>query len=302
MDELTIENQKYLSSKKSAKLTGYAKDYVGQLCREGRVEARLVGRNWYVLESSIMEHRFGPAEIKKDESQLVEKNVEEYNWKSPIYTPELSKELPYFTEKVSETFKKPAEEEKDSLSDMQSAWQEWFKNQQNKEKALPDASEMLLPEGTDQTESLKIDPEVYINQEGRYEEEAEVDEYVPLIRHREIDVLEETPLESITIVKKIEHAESKYSPRMASESSNQGTEPHISRIYKEETPREKRAIKRQGKPSRKGGFLLQVFFLSLAGLFVATTILATTTTSDTESGSGNALYRFLNGVSTVEAN
>ena len=94
MDELTIENQKYLSSKKSAKLTGYAKDYVGQLCREGRVEARLVGRNWYVLESSIMEHRFGPAEIKKDESQLVEKNVEEYNWKSPIYTPELSKELP----------------------------------------------------------------------------------------------------------------------------------------------------------------------------------------------------------------
>ena len=59
MDEILIEEKKYVSSKRAAKMTGYAKDYIGQLCREGRVPARLVGRSWYVLESAIQDHRFG---------------------------------------------------------------------------------------------------------------------------------------------------------------------------------------------------------------------------------------------------
>ena len=59
MDEILIEEKKYISSKQAAKITGYAKDYIGQLCREGRVPARLVGRAWYVLESAIQDHRFG---------------------------------------------------------------------------------------------------------------------------------------------------------------------------------------------------------------------------------------------------
>src|SRR3989344_3577258 len=59
MDEILIGEKKYVSSKQAAKMTGYAKDYVGQLCREGRVPARLVGRSWYVLESAIQDHRFG---------------------------------------------------------------------------------------------------------------------------------------------------------------------------------------------------------------------------------------------------
>ena len=59
MEEILIEEKKYVSSKRAAKITGYAKDYIGQLCREGRVPARLVGRGWYVLESAIQDHRFG---------------------------------------------------------------------------------------------------------------------------------------------------------------------------------------------------------------------------------------------------
>jgi hypothetical protein len=59
MDEILIEEKKYVSSKRAAQITGYAKDYIGQLCREGRVPARLVGRSWYVLESAIQDHRFG---------------------------------------------------------------------------------------------------------------------------------------------------------------------------------------------------------------------------------------------------
>lgn len=72
MDELTLDQQKYLSSKRAAQITGYAKDYVGQLCREGRVKARLVGRNWYVLESSILEHRFGAEESQNDTQEAVQ--------------------------------------------------------------------------------------------------------------------------------------------------------------------------------------------------------------------------------------
>ncbi len=59
MDEILIDEKKYVSSKQAAKMTGYAKDYIGQLCREGKVSARLVGRSWYVLETAIKDHRFG---------------------------------------------------------------------------------------------------------------------------------------------------------------------------------------------------------------------------------------------------
>lgn len=62
MDEILIEEKRYVSSKRAAQITGYAKDYIGQLCREGRVPARLVGRSWYVLESAIQDHRFGKPE------------------------------------------------------------------------------------------------------------------------------------------------------------------------------------------------------------------------------------------------
>ncbi len=68
MDELTLDGKKYLSSKGAAKITGYAKDYVGQLCREGRVTARLVGRSWYVLEDSIRAHRFGGEKTSDSET------------------------------------------------------------------------------------------------------------------------------------------------------------------------------------------------------------------------------------------
>jgi len=59
MDEILIDDKKYISSKRAAKATGYAKDYVGQLCREGRIQAKLVGRSWYVLESALQDYRFG---------------------------------------------------------------------------------------------------------------------------------------------------------------------------------------------------------------------------------------------------
>jgi hypothetical protein len=90
MEELTLSNKKYISSKRAAEITGYAKDYVGQLCREGYVEAARVGRSWYVSEDSIREHRFGKErEIEEGRITLVEKSDVEHD--TPFIMAETSK-------------------------------------------------------------------------------------------------------------------------------------------------------------------------------------------------------------------
>lgn len=144
MDELTIDEKVYISSKRAAKITGYAKDYVGQLCREGRVDARLVGRNWYVLESSIMEHRFGTtpkeeASVEKRETEpaLHISNPVEDTWEAPVYHPEVPAVLPVLETKPVE----PIADSKKVVSEMQEAWQEWFTAHKPAEAALPNASD-----------------------------------------------------------------------------------------------------------------------------------------------------------------
>lgn len=138
MDEILIEDKKYISSKRAAKITGYAKDYVGQLCREGRVPARLVGRSWYVLESALQDHRFG----KGSESMTVEAGEDRsesrgavkrgrkralttMTWEQPRYqaetiTPEHGINLIRGEENTSPNA--PVE----SHDKSQDSWQQWF--------------------------------------------------------------------------------------------------------------------------------------------------------------------------------
>jgi hypothetical protein len=52
-DEIVLAGKKYVSSKRAAEISGYAKDYVGQLCRGGKLSAKLIGRNWYILLDSL---------------------------------------------------------------------------------------------------------------------------------------------------------------------------------------------------------------------------------------------------------
>jgi len=97
MDELVIGEKKYISSKRAAEITGYAKDYIGQLCREGRVEARLVGRSWYVLDTSITEHRFGKTEDTKEITVAEVTAAPEQpipSWDAPRYAAEEVSPLP----------------------------------------------------------------------------------------------------------------------------------------------------------------------------------------------------------------
>lgn len=56
MDELVISGKKYISSKRASEITGYAKDYIGQLARGGKVPATRIGRAWYVDEVALALH------------------------------------------------------------------------------------------------------------------------------------------------------------------------------------------------------------------------------------------------------
>lgn len=160
MDEITIRDKVYISTKRAAAITGYAKDYVGQLCREGRVEATLVGRSWYVLESAIREHRFGkkddePAvEVTKEATAVVPEPVK--TWQRPEYVPEEPQFVPTLTPKREEAIQEPVvvapiiqevapepvytpESVHPAVEDMQAAWKEWFGKKTP--EALPDGSE-----------------------------------------------------------------------------------------------------------------------------------------------------------------
>lgn len=127
-----IEGRAYIPSKRAAEITGYAKDYIGQLCREGRVEAKLVGRSWYVLESSIREHRFGSLEVQTVDNLVHEEEPQKESvadqapsvWQSPTYTTETVEEVVPITKPTFLANTPSLKEEK--VSDLQSSWEKWF--------------------------------------------------------------------------------------------------------------------------------------------------------------------------------
>src|ERR1039457_2982802 len=56
-DSLLIEGKQYISTSRAAEIAGYSNDYVGQLCRAGKLDCWMIGRNWYVEEASILKHK-----------------------------------------------------------------------------------------------------------------------------------------------------------------------------------------------------------------------------------------------------
>ena len=145
MDEILIEEKKYVSSKRAAKITGYAKDYIGQLCREGRVPARLVGRSWYVLETAIQDHRFGTTHSQE--------NLEpppQYEASSEDPIPPLNRLL------LEENDEGPIEEdiERHNIeSQLENSWKAWFDQ-------VADTTNTSLPEATiEGTEDKKEEEE-----------------------------------------------------------------------------------------------------------------------------------------------
>jgi len=188
MDELTLDGETYVSSKRAAKLTGYAKDYVGQLCREGSVEAKKVGRSWYVLESSILEHRFGGGE-EQEEVEAEERSAPSpvSDWERPSYTPEEQQLIPAMDQAVKEERAEVAK----SIADMQTAWQEWFEQKGEPQEALLESPEVMDAREHEQ-EELYEEEDVAIPFK-RIEEDPEPVE-------EEVEV-EEIPIQKIVVPK-----------------------------------------------------------------------------------------------------
>lgn len=189
MDELTIGDKTYISSKSAAKLTGYAKDYIGQLCREGRVEARLVGRNWYVLEVSIRDHRFGKEEQVTPEAELVTtpEPAPISTWKEPEYIVETPAFIPVLSimPEPKEPLRSPV------VADMQSAWHDWFVGKRGEAE---ESTESEVSEEFQDEESIEITPQEDTAQEElTAQEDASEGEALVLTRVRDFDA-DEVPL------------------------------------------------------------------------------------------------------------
>lgn len=57
MEYITLGEKTFVKANKIARDLGYTPDYIGQLSRSGKIEAKLVGRTWYVEESSVTAHK-----------------------------------------------------------------------------------------------------------------------------------------------------------------------------------------------------------------------------------------------------
>jgi excisionase family DNA binding protein len=96
MDELIVNQTKYISSKRAAEITGYAKDYIGQLVRKGKLDAKRVGRAWYVSESEIKAH----AGIQEDHKQAIEDKAKSLRPTSQRVVPVLPQTVEYVLPKT----------------------------------------------------------------------------------------------------------------------------------------------------------------------------------------------------------
>lgn len=191
MNEVTIGDKIYISAKRAAEITGYARDYVGQLCREGHVEARMVGRSWYVSEASVRAHRFGAVEDPVVEEEIDEKAAVESKeelvstWERPVYTAETHEMIPEVQPAVYKEILPPAEE---TLTDMQEAWREWFDRKQQvlsvPEIESPEVIDARIEEheaetGEEIAESAAEEVEIPLHRIDEELEEAEIDVYEP---------------------------------------------------------------------------------------------------------------------------
>lgn len=99
-ETVVMDGVKYISSSRAAKLVGYTKDYVGQLCRAGKIDAQLIGRSWYVSEDSVRSHKLSvhytlksPKKPRKNKEKKKE-GVTETQTAKPVAKPPHYAEVP----------------------------------------------------------------------------------------------------------------------------------------------------------------------------------------------------------------
>ncbi|MFT7644498.1 MAG: hypothetical protein ACI9BF_000147 [Candidatus Paceibacteria bacterium] len=65
MDTVVLDGVEYVKASALAKKFRYTQDYIGQLCRAKKVDARLVGRTWFVNPGSIKEHKLNKHKLSR---------------------------------------------------------------------------------------------------------------------------------------------------------------------------------------------------------------------------------------------
>ena len=55
--EINFNEEKFISLKQASIISGYAKDYIGQLCREEKIKAKRIGRDWFVNPDALISYK-----------------------------------------------------------------------------------------------------------------------------------------------------------------------------------------------------------------------------------------------------
>lgn len=76
MDTVTVNGKLYKKASVLAKEFRYTSDYIGQLCRNKKVDCQFVGRSWYVTEASLLAHKDTRyKEVRVDEKTIKNKDI-----------------------------------------------------------------------------------------------------------------------------------------------------------------------------------------------------------------------------------
>lgn len=69
-----------ISARRAAEMSGYSADYIGQLCRSGKLDAKMIGHTWFVTEQSVFAH------MRKIEQEQREAEFRKLSRQSPVST------------------------------------------------------------------------------------------------------------------------------------------------------------------------------------------------------------------------
>lgn len=74
-DSVQVEGVEYISSKRASEITEYTQDYIGQLARGGKIEARRIGGLWYLRIDSLTNYKNEPDEVTENAESVGKKEI-----------------------------------------------------------------------------------------------------------------------------------------------------------------------------------------------------------------------------------
>jgi len=57
LSPITVGGKDYISAVRASERGGYTSDYIGQLCRAGRIPGKLIGKTWFIDYDALVEHK-----------------------------------------------------------------------------------------------------------------------------------------------------------------------------------------------------------------------------------------------------